>query len=376
MYDICTHFYKLLSTTSSVVSNEAKPRTESSKKLFTFLDNPEQAIAEFERTPSDEDEREIINTLKDSLNSIWSKNIGRDGLKSYLVSRVYKAFEDNTDVNKRFEPLNYLVIFTKTQTGVLKGEPSSGFYNKSKEFLTIESDEVNARKRDMIKEAINSCGLGEALTNNNLTMFFNKVSDFCKTLRQDYGDNELTKLIEPILNDSLFSFDSNLEVFEDTFKYTDVLKEKILNADITSTEYIIKHMEASGEPDDISLIKSVSMAISEFVVAEKEIKNMLLQKLSATFDKIETVKTRYGELYEKLVPLVKLRVSETLNDENPNPAVLNLALNTASRRVLVLDKYLLNVSYQAHIELMEHVMHLQHLSKIRTLLETISNLTK
>lgn len=375
MYEICTHFYKLLSTTNNVVSNEYRARGEQIKKLFRFLDNPQQAIEEFERTPNDEDEREVVNTLKESLKSVWSKDIGRTGLRDYLVEKLYSTFEVNTDSKKRFEAINYLITFTSGQKGILKVENGSGFYNKSKTFLTIDQDNILAKKRDLIKNAVCDCGFGEALTNNNITTFFNKVTIFIKSLSEEYGDNELRKLYSSVINDSVFSFDSPLDAFEDTYKYKDVFKEKILSSEIMSTEYIIKHLEADGAPDDISLIKAVSETVNQYVILEEKIKKNITSKLTNTMTMINGAQTRYKELYSKCLPLVKLRVSETLSSEEINPAVLNLALNTASGRILTLDKWSLMFSYYAHLELMEHIMHLQHLSKIRTLVESISNLS-
>lgn len=375
MYEICTHFYKLLSTTNNVVSNEYRARGEQIKKLFRFLDNPQQAIEEFEKTPSDENEREVISTLKESLKSVWSKDIGRIGLRDYLVDKLYTTIEANSDSKKRFEAINYLTTFTTGQKGILKVEPGAGFYNKSKTFLTIDQDNVNAKKRDLLKSAISDCGFGEALTNNNVTTFFNKVTLFIKSLSEDYGDDELRKLFSCLSNDSVFSFDSPLDVFDDTYKYKDVFKEKILSSEIMSTEYIIKHLEADGAPDDISVIKSASEMVNQYVILEEKIKKLITGKLNNTMILINDVQTRYKELYGKYLPLVKLRVSETLSSEEINPASLNLALNTASGRVLTLDKWSLMFSYYAHLELMEHIMHLQHLSKIRTLVESISNLS-
>lgn len=376
MHNVCSHFYSLLYTSNSVSNEEFDKRNISKKKFYKFLDNPTIALNELERTTTEEADLEMIRNLKDTINSVWSKDIGIKNMETYLIDKLYQRFEDTVGKSK-FEPYDYFNTFTRGFSGILFTNVGDG-YIKSKEFVTPSTDEENNRKRDLILQVVCDRGFGDAVLNNNLTSFFNKLKSFITDLSVGYGNDKLSSLTDLLGNDSVMTVNCDPELFKDAFKYEDVLSNKVLTTELSSTEVILRNLEESGEPDSFNTLKALAECIATYTVKLESILKNIEAKYTNHLEKIKFAKAKSNDFYSTVLPTLKLRVADGLvNDTNEvNPEKINLDITLINDMVNRFDKWLVMYNYYAYLDLIETTLHLKHITKIKALMDSIVALSK
>lgn len=375
MRKIKTKFLETLGRVDTKAKENAEIRKDARKNLIKFLEQPSVSIEDFIRSDVTVEEADMIKTLSERLNSPWLRDEGVSGLKNFLVNKLKGCWEKHTDGKMLFEALDYYNNILNSNIATINLDSKDTIYTDSKEFIKLDNDEILAKKRDILREAIVECGFEESITNNNLTTFFLRVSEFISALSLGFDrkwDEEIVAMKEKVLSDTLFNPSVDLELATKSFEVKDIFKEKDTDEDIVSTPYIIKNMDAEGENNNIALFKALTQCLYGYTIRYENIRKLLKEQADFINNVSKEVKSRYNDVYVSFSSNV---IATTLNDDGDNPSDLNFKLNKYGMIIRLYDKYAITLSYKLFKMSTDLIMHVIHFEKVRALLYKIAHLS-